>query len=380
MNLQMVMNSFPLYIKEQFHSSDIVISLFTGLFAIAAIFSRLYAGQALAKGKRNVVLFTGLVIVILSTAGQFLGHAVLILLLLRIGSGLGFGLASTAFPTMAANTIPVKRMGEGMGYFGLSTSLAMSLGPIFGLFLLGNYGFNTLTWVSTLAIILILPFIFLLKPVIQPASNSSLSATPSLTTKQNRFFDKKLTVPASLNLLLSITFGGLIGFLALFGREVGIGNVGHFFLINAGCILLVRTFAGRIFDKFGPAYVLIPASLFVMTGLLILSFTSSLLLLIISAIFYGTGYGMIQPTTQAWMIKVVSVERRGIANSVYLNMIDLGVATGAIALGFIATFTNYATMFRLSSFFMVIFLIIFVGSLLIQKEVKVNKEKEHSIG
>ena len=55
---------------------------------------------------------------------------------MRVLFGIGFGMTSTSFPTMASDVIPIKRLGEGMGYFGLSTTLAMSIGPMIGLTLL----------------------------------------------------------------------------------------------------------------------------------------------------------------------------------------------------------------------------------------------------
>ncbi|WP_207649523.1 hypothetical protein [Desulfitobacterium chlororespirans] len=44
-------------------------------------------------------------------------------------TALGWGASSTASSTIATDIIPKARMGEGMGYFGLTGTLAMAVGP-----------------------------------------------------------------------------------------------------------------------------------------------------------------------------------------------------------------------------------------------------------
>ncbi|MCK9907285.1 MFS transporter, partial [Frankia sp. Cpl3] len=57
---------------------------------------------------------------------------------------------------MASDMIPAQRRGEGMGYFGLSSNLAMALGPLIGIWLMTSYGFGLLFLVSSVLSILAL--------------------------------------------------------------------------------------------------------------------------------------------------------------------------------------------------------------------------------
>jgi predicted MFS family arabinose efflux permease len=84
---------------------------------------------------------------------------------------------------------------------------------------------------------------------------------------------------------------------------------------------------------------------------------------------------MIQPSIQAWTIKLVSPEQRGMANSAFLNSIDLGVAIGSMFLGMIATAANYAVMYRLSAICMVLFLFIYMFTFL--RNAKHQKSHSH---
>lgn len=58
--------------------------------------------------------------------------------------GLGFGLATTFFATMATESMPKERRGEGMGYFGVGEMVAISIGPLIGTAILLHYDFHGL--------------------------------------------------------------------------------------------------------------------------------------------------------------------------------------------------------------------------------------------
>lgn len=159
---------------------------------------------------------------------------------------------------------------------------------------------------------------------------------------------------------MAVSYGGLVGFIAIFGAEQGIANPALFFLFNAIAILLIRPIAGRIYDSKGHGALIIPGSILIIVGLVILSFTSSTLSLFFAAFLFGLGYGSLQPTFQTWMIQVVHPSQRGLANGMFLNTLDFGIAIGALLLGIIASVTSYADMYRYSSLFIALMLVIYV--------------------
>jgi predicted MFS family arabinose efflux permease len=63
------------------------------------------------------------------------------------------------------------------------------------------------------------------------------------------------------------------------------------------------------------------------------------------------------------MIQSVNPQQRGLANGLFLNSLDLGIAVGALALGVIASLSSYAVMYRYSALFMALFLIIYIFKL-----------------
>ncbi|MEK4516557.1 MFS transporter [Paenibacillus sp. FSL H8-0122] len=343
--LQMTLSTLPAYAESALHASPVQVSLVTSLFAFSAIASRLFSARALEKGGRNLLIFLGLAVSLSAVAGYYFAGSIFTLLLFRMLFGVGFGMASTAFPTMASDVIPIRRMGEGMGYFGLSTSLAMSAGPLIGLSLLQGPGFGSLLLGTAVVLALILPMGFRLAKTL-PGGHLEPAAVPAAAAGSNPY--RRLLLPCLLNFLLSISYGGLLGFLALYGQEKHLQHIAYFFLFNAVAIVVIRPLSGRIYDRYGAAALLIPGSLFIVAGLLLLSFASTTAGLFPAALCYGFGFGSMQPALQTWMIQSVEPRQRGLANGMFLNSLDLGVAIGSMLLGAVAMFTSYAVMYRYS--------------------------------
>ncbi|WP_322903710.1 MFS transporter [Paenibacillus campi] len=420
LNLHMILSSLPLYMREHFNAGDFYVSLCTSLMALSAIVARLFSAKALELGKRNLILFGGLAIALLGTVGYYFSATIVALLVMRVIFGFGFGMYSTTFPTMASDIIPRNRMGEGMGYFGLSTTISMSMGPLIGMWIEKQYGFTPLVVIGSLFIMILFPLAYSLivgkqrartdgttqaqaqaqaqKMVTAPLVNAQVGAIPrsdshvpvnveqheraniaaaqritekqvlaktdtatsvaSTHSRKTSSFERKLLLPSLLNFLMSVTYGGLVSFIALFGSEAHIANPGYFFLFNALAVILIRPFSGKIYDRFGPKALLVPGAMLLIAGLLLLSLAHSTLGLFAAALCYGVGWGALQPTMQTWMIQVVSPHQRGMANGMFLNSLDLGVALGAMILGTIASATTYTSMYRYSVVFIVLYIII----------------------
>jgi MFS family permease len=376
-NLQMLLSSFTTYAKTEFMASDLEASLVTSMFALSAIAARFLTVPLMRRVPRHALLLTGLLIAIATTAIYPLAHSYAAFLALRIAYGVGFGIASTILPTLVSGIIPTTRMGEGIGYFGLSTSLALSIGPVIGLNVMKQAGFETLTIVGAVLAAAILPILLMAgtgfgrkksgdsrqlqdgSPPVR-ADVRVAAAEPGAQARGPRLL-RTLLFPAMLNVLLAITYSGLLSYLALFGEFAGIEQVGLFFLASAVTIILIRPISGKLFDRRGHMPVLIPAGACVAVSMFLLSQAASTGMVIASALVYGIGFGSIQPTIQAWMLRLSPQEQYGSANSLFYNSTDLGVAAGAILLGAISSAAGYAHMYLYSAGFMLLFVLLTIA-------------------
>ncbi|WP_336786685.1 MFS transporter [Paenibacillus sp. MMO-177] len=369
LSLQMLLSPFPTYAKEQFHPNNFALSLVTSLFALAAIVTRFATAALLRKVHRNVILFAGLALAALATVLYPFANSMTSLLILRALFGIGFGMTSTIIPTLVSQIIPRKRTGEGIGYFGLSTSIAMSLGPMIGLSVIKQFGFTTLAMIGTIALVLIIPLLIVMRSIPKqpekaaPPANKAASGEPASGSSTGR-----MMVPAILNVLMSVTYGGILGFIALYGAQKHIEQIGLFFLFIVFTVLIIRPISGKLFDRRGPMPIVIPGALVVIASLIILSYADSLPLIIVSALLYGFGFGAIQPTTQAWMLREAAPHQVSFANSLYYNTIDFGVAVGSMLLGIVASASSYSVMYRWAAVAMVIFMLVYLVSLMIERK------------
>ncbi|WP_241158490.1 MFS transporter [Cohnella candidum] len=377
LSLHMLLSPLPGYVKERFQPDNVTISLLTTMFAVSAIAARFMAAYAMKVMHRNVVLMAGLALAAVAIFAYPYATSIPTLLILRAAHGIGFGWASTVVPTMVSQIIPVRRMGEGIGYFGYSTSLAMSVGPALGIQLLEQSGIHVLSELGACAAAVIIPLLLFSRGIpAQPTKKASPDAGGAGSGRMNSM----TLLPAALNALLSLIYGGLLGFLGLYGQEIGIPQIGLFFLVSVISIVAVRPIAGRIFDRRGHMAVLIPASFAVMGSMLLLSYAHNLTLVLASALLFGAGFGAIQLTTQAWMLRLAEPRHHGAANSLYYNSIDLGVGAGSLLLGAVAGAAGYAGMYRISAGFMVLFLLAYSAGLLAERKARLRHHaNEHVV-
>ncbi len=132
---QMLLPTLPIYVKS-LGGADSILGWVTGIVTISSLIVRPLSGMALDKFGRKGVLLAGIGIIIVLTLAYWLFPFVGIILLIRLLHGVGWGAASTASNTVATDVIPKERFGEAMGFYSLSTSLAMALAPALGLALL----------------------------------------------------------------------------------------------------------------------------------------------------------------------------------------------------------------------------------------------------
>ena len=59
----------------------------------------------------------------------------------------------------------------------------------------------------------------------------------------------------------------------------------------------------------------------------------------------GIGYGSVTPILQTQIISSVDKQRLGIANSLFFNSMDLGMALGAFILGIVANSYGYSSIY-----------------------------------
>ncbi|WP_409292537.1 MFS transporter [Peribacillus sp. SCS-37] len=357
LSLQALMGGFPAFVTgiTEVPSKG---GLMTTSFMLAAILTRPFIGILMHKIQVKMTLILSMFFVLATIIASFGKETFAVLIVLRILQGICFGIITTLLATLATSMIPDGRLGEGIGFFGMATSLGTSFGPMAALTIVHSSSFNNLLLFTLILIILSLAASLLIQskknePSIKPVRNSNLLAYA---------FDKRALLPGILVSLFYVTFSGIVNYIDGLGAANGFGGrVSLFFLIIAGMMILTRPATGKIYDRFGHRFLVYTASICGITGLVLLTMTHSFPMLCAAAIFYGVAYSVMQPTFQAWAVSRVSPDKKGTANAMTLNFMDFGMALGAAVMGNVAVHTSYNAAFGFSSFLIVILLAIYIG-------------------
>nr|WP_207720969.1 MFS transporter [Clostridium gasigenes] len=329
----LLMPTLPMFIKE-IGGSESQVGFIVGVFTISAVIVRPIVGGLMDKYGRRVFIISGLIFFAITMYFYDFVTVIIFLVILRILHGISWALATTSIGTAVTDVIPKSRRGEGMGWYGLSMTLGMALGPILGLWVAKSFSFHYLFLLCTaLALIAFILAFFTKIPVIKHTHKNTIS-----------FFEKDLLPIAIVTFFLSITFGGITTFLPLFAAKIQV-NVGTFFLVYALTLTVTRPITGKISDKYGEDVIIIPALFILIVALLVLTFTKGTVGLVITAILYGIGFGSAQPALQVAILRLAKPEKIGVANATFFTAFDLGIGLGSIGLGFVSQLMGYQALF-----------------------------------
>ncbi|MED3780051.1 MFS transporter [Heyndrickxia sporothermodurans] len=365
--LQLLTAGFPAFITD-IKNNPAQGGLMTTVFMVAAIITRPFIGFLIHRVNVKKMSIYSLAFVAITLAIAYNQQSVPLLLLLRVFHGIGFGIMTTILATLATNIIPKKRLGEGIGYYGLATSIGTSMAPMVALALLATLSFNFLLIISVVLAVLTFIFSFFIKPSKEELALTKVEPKHKLSLRES-IFDKKAFVPSILCALFSITLGGVISFLRELGKEEHLGgSVSLFFLVVAIVMLAARPVSGRLYDRLGHKVIIYPAAICGIIGLFLLSITHSASTLLFAGFFYGVAYGMVTPTLQAIAVSLVTKEKQGTANAMYFSSMDLGMAIGSTGLGILAANKGFHFIYGFSIVCLVLLLIIYTFLFMKKKE------------
>lgn len=112
--------------------------ILAAVFSAAAGVTRLACGPLIDRRGRVIVMGGGALLLCIGTILPVFASGPAVFTVCRILQGIGFSAATTASATAASDVLPLSRLGEGIGYYGLGQALAMSIGPALALFLVNT--------------------------------------------------------------------------------------------------------------------------------------------------------------------------------------------------------------------------------------------------
>lgn len=346
------------------------------VFSAAAAAARIVCGPLVDRAGRLRVMVGGATLLLAGTLVPAVCSNDAVFVVCRIVQGVGFSAATTASATAAADVLPLSRLGEGIGYYGLGQALAMSVGPALALFLVNTDPAANLCLglavIAALGLVLAALCRYERNPSRLPATaayrrlyeerrelehdeargghdatgpcaaratdnRQARGAAPEPSARGlGRFFELSALPGALPMVVLSPAFGFGIFFVGLYGTSLGVVNPGLFYTLSALSMIAVRLKSKSFMDRVAPLKICTASTACGLAGfLLLLMAGSSDLAYYAAGILYGVCLGVSMPLNQSVAVKNTPAERWGAANALYLLASDVGIGVSSIVWGLV---------------------------------------------
>lgn len=339
-SMQVLLPTLPLYLFE-IGGNQRDVGYVMGAYTTGAMIMRPIAGWLVDRYSRKKIMILGLAIVLVVAVLYKLATNVSSMIVLRSFHGMTFGLVGTAMGTMVVDSLPTSRLGEGMGYFGLTSSLSMALAPLIGFWLVVKSGYPMLF----LAVSLLTMLAFFGSLPVRDTTTPNIAPGGSVTGIWASLLEKTALPASGVMFLLAVVYGSVLSFIALYAAERGIANIGLFFTAIALTMIISRPVSGRWTDRGGADMVLLIGHLTLTIGMTALSLSHTITGFLLAGAVLGLGFGSCIPTLQALAVRHAPAYRRGAATGTFFVSFDLGIGLGTIFWGYVAEAAGYQTMY-----------------------------------
>ncbi len=337
------LSALSLYVGGELGYGTVTVGWVIGIQSIATLLTRKLAADVTdSRGTRPsvmaglaIILIAGVFYVIAAALHGNAGLDLAILLLGRIGLGIGESLLITGTLTWGIGTVGQANAGKVMTWNGIAMYLAIAVGAPLGLVIMKAYGF-----LGVAVVMLVLPIIsFGIALTIKPIA---LHAGKRLAfyTVLGRIWGPGLGL-----LLATVGFGAIGAFIALDYHTRGWNGAGFALTVFGGAYIAMRLVFGGLPDKMGGARAALIFLPIEVVGQVLLWAADTPDLAILGAALSGLGFSLVFPAFGIEAVKRVPPQSRGAALGGYVAFFDgaLG-ATGPVA-GVAAAAWGYPSVF-----------------------------------
>ena len=322
------------------------VGLIVGGYNLLSILLRPFVGRWSDGGRRLLQMRIGALAFGLSFAAMIFAADVWTLFFLRCTHGIAMAAYPTAAGSLVAEIVPQRRRGEGLGFFGMATSVPQTAAPVLGGLIAVAGGFDAvlIVGVFTAGASILLTF-----AQREPPNRREGSAPPM---SLRALVPAPAVFPMLVFLSVTLGFSAAIAFLPLLADEGGsrdLGEVSLFFLFSGGGAILTRPLAGRTSDRIGRVPVIVPGLIATAIGLAVLARAETAPMLWAAGLISGIGLGAAHTCLLAMAVDRVSSTQRGGATAVFQMAWDLGGFLGGPILGAVGSVIDVETIFWAAS-------------------------------
>jgi MFS family permease len=337
----------PLFVTH-LGGSAFTVGLVLAAFAVTSVLVRPVVGHWADRWNEAGVMISGLV---------FQGGSIFICFVPFVGTamlanglrGIGWAGLNTGGYSLLARTAPEARRGEASGLYSGFQSASAILFPALALWLLDVSfgGFGAVFVASAI-------FSFAGAALGAMMASSIRQGVHRRTSPEDtrhwwreifHFIDRDILLPSIILFWLNLSLPSITNFSVLYARDLGITNVGTFFIVLGVTSLLGRPFLGRLSDKFGRDRSVATGFVLQLAALLLITTVANLFGMIVAGALYMMGNALGSSTTLALAVERADPRRRGKAMATFSVAYPLSYGVGSLITGSAVEVAGYAGMF-----------------------------------
>jgi MFS family permease len=336
----------PLHVHDELGLGTFAVGVVAGSQFVAALASRMYAGNySDTRGPKRAVM-VGLVFAFVSglaylgslhVGGGSLGVAVLIVG--RVLLGIAESFIITGALSWGLTLLGSQNTGKVMSWVGTAIYAAYAIGAPIGTTVFAHAGFVGVALAATVIPVVALPIVALFRPV-----------TPAPRPRTDfAEIARAVWVPGVAVALSGIGFGAITTFIALLFAANGWAPLWLAFTALSGAFIAGRVLFGHLPDRIGGARVACICMVVEAGGLVAIWLASNASMAFLGVALSGLGYSLVYPGLGVEAIRRAPPQSRGLAMGAYTAFLDLSLAVAGPSLGLVAPAAGLSAVFLVSA-------------------------------
>jgi MFS family permease len=324
--------------------------LLIGAYSLTAMLLFLLVSPFLNTANATRTMLLGVVVMMVAGFGYFFIDSFWGLLALRIFNGLGQFLLSAGVMALFVSVIPAGKSGQAFSLYSISILLPYGAVPTL-MDALAAY-IPTPPHGYALATLSLLPAIWL---ILKIRKRTECSEKPLGKPQLPCWTDIRVNLsqlPVALLLLMNLCYfvlwGSLFFLFKGFAAEQGLTNVGSFFAVMTGLMIVLRLLAGHLFDVVDKVWLMTFSFAFIAFGNLALDHLAGAWAIPLVALLFGFGMGAGYPAVNGLMFEVSAPRFRPLNANLMLFTVQGGLFFGPTIGGALVVRQGYHGYFLFS--------------------------------
>ena len=265
---------------------------------------------------KKILVRTAALLYTVATLGYATFRNPMIVICFRIIAGFAAGINFTSAMVLVTEVLPKDKITEGVGYYGLASTLMQSFGPMLALIIIRRWGYN-INFITAGSLALVGFLCSFVLPDSIPHHDAKASKT-TLSKVLGEVVCKESWLPACVGFVFALINGMQQALILSYSKVIGSeAYTGTYFLVISVMMIISRIILGKFIQSKTVAFAVTFSGIFLVGTTLFLGLGSITATMLIGAGLFGIGYGTLLPVTQSMSVKLAPEGRKGSGSSTY---------------------------------------------------------------